>query len=86
MTSSPVDGSCQGLSLSRLEDFGITPVQANAAGGSDRICRGRALDTVVPGVTGEHFTEQTVDALAAALSAFNPSGYDANTSALRVSL
>ena len=63
-----------------LEDFGITPVQANAAGRPViAFAGGGALDTVIPGVTGEHFAEQTVDSLTAVLSSFDPSRYEAGT-------
>lgn len=60
-----------------LEDFGITPVQANAAGRPViAFAGGGALDTVVPGVTGEHFSEQTVDSLTGVLASFEASRYD----------
>lgn len=63
-----------------LEDFGITPIQANAAGRPViAFAGGGALDTVIPGITGEHFNEQTVDALAAVLSSFDPHRYDSDT-------
>jgi glycosyltransferase involved in cell wall biosynthesis len=63
-----------------LEDFGITPVQANAAGRPViAFAGGGALDTVVPGITGEHFAEQTVASLAAVLSRFDASRYDPDT-------
>jgi glycosyltransferase involved in cell wall biosynthesis len=54
-----------------IEDFGIVPVEANAAG-----CpviayrRGGALDTVKDGVTGIFFDEQTPDSLIKALDYF----------------
>ncbi|MGB1288401.1 MAG: glycosyltransferase [Aggregatilineales bacterium] len=60
-----------------LEDFGITPVQAEAAGRPVIAYRGGgALDTVVPGITGEFFDEMTVDSLAAVMQSFNESRYD----------
>ncbi len=63
-----------------LEDFGITPVQAQAAGRPVIAYRGGgALDTVVEGKTGAFFTEQTVEALMAALQAFDPADYDPQT-------
>ncbi|HLD96527.1 MAG TPA: glycosyltransferase, partial [Patescibacteria group bacterium] len=37
--------------------------------------RGGALETVVPGKTGEFFKEQTVDSLVEALKRFDPSKY-----------
>jgi glycosyltransferase involved in cell wall biosynthesis len=68
---------CKAFLFPGLEDFGITPVQAQAAGrpviafGS-----GGALDTVIPGETGEHFHEMTVDALAAVMADFDTGRYD----------
>jgi glycosyltransferase involved in cell wall biosynthesis len=60
-----------------LEDFGITPVQAEAAGRPVIAYKGGgALDTVVEGVTGEYFTEQTIDSLAAVMESFDASKYD----------
>lgn len=60
-----------------LEDFGITPVQAQAAGRPVIAFRGGgALDTVIPGMGGVLFDEQTVDSLAAAMQTFDPSAYD----------
>jgi glycosyltransferase involved in cell wall biosynthesis len=60
-----------------LEDFGIAPVEAQAAGRPVIAFRGGgALDTVAPGVTGELFAEQTVASLAAALARFDPAAYD----------
>ena len=60
-----------------LEDFGITPVQAQAAGRPVIAYKGGgALDTVVEGKTGAFFAEQTVEALMAALRAFDPADYD----------
>lgn len=60
-----------------LEDFGITPVQAEAAGRPVIAYKGGgALDTVIPGVTGEYFTEQTVESLVAVMRDFDDSQYD----------
>ncbi|MCY3748303.1 MAG: glycosyltransferase [Chloroflexi bacterium] len=59
---------CRALLFPGDEDFGITPVEAQAAGrpvvayGS-----GGALDTVIDGTTGILFREQTVESLGAAL-------------------
>jgi glycosyltransferase involved in cell wall biosynthesis len=63
-----------------LEDFGITPVQAEAAGRPVIAYKGGgALDTVIEGVTGEYFTEQTVDSLAAVMQSFDAARYDPMT-------
>jgi glycosyltransferase involved in cell wall biosynthesis len=60
-----------------LEDFGIAPVEAQAAGRPVIAFRGGgALDTVIPGKTGEFFAAPTVESLAAALTAFDPANYD----------
>ena len=60
-----------------LEDFGIAPVEAQAAGRPVIAFRGGgALDTVLPGRTGEFFTEQTVESLKAVLARFDPAAYD----------
>ena len=68
---------CQAFIFPGLEDFGITPLQAQAAGRPViAYGAGGALDTVIPGVTGEFFTEQQVEALADALARFDPKRYD----------
>jgi glycosyltransferase involved in cell wall biosynthesis len=68
---------CQAFIFPGLEDFGITPLQAQAAGRPViAYGAGGALDTVIPGVTGEFFTEQRVEALADALARFDPKRYD----------
>ncbi|GAB5493417.1 MAG: glycosyltransferase [Phototrophicaceae bacterium] len=60
-----------------LEDFGITPVQAEACGRPVIAYKGGgALDTVIEGVTGEFFTEQTVDSLADVMATFDADKYD----------
>ena len=60
-----------------LEDFGIAPVEAQAAGRPVIAFRGGgALDTVRPGQTGEFFAEQTVESLKTVLARFDPAAYD----------
>jgi len=60
-----------------LEDFGIAPVEAQAAGRPVIAFRGGgALDTVIPGETGEFFGEPTIESLRTALAAFDPASYD----------
>lgn len=60
-----------------LEDFGIAPVEAMAAGRPViAYAGGGALDTVVPGVTGELFAEQTAASLLDTLAAFDPATYE----------
>lgn len=62
---------CQALLFPGEEDFGIVPVEAQACG-TPVIAYGRggATETVIPGVTGRWFDEQTVDSLAATIEQF----------------
>ena len=54
-----------------IEDFGIVPVEAQAAGTPViAFGRGGALETVVEGETGLFFREQTVDSLCGAIEEF----------------
>ncbi|MCY4062956.1 MAG: glycosyltransferase [Chloroflexi bacterium] len=65
------------LILPGLEDFGITPVQAQAAGRPViAFGGGGALDTVIPGVTGEHFSDLTVDSLKEVWRNFDERAYN----------
>lgn len=67
---------CKAFLFPGLEDFGIAPVQAQAAGRPViAFGGGGALDTVIPGKTGELFYEMNVDSLAAVMAAFEPSRY-----------
>ena len=71
---------CRALLFPGSEDFGIVPVQAQAAGRPVlAFAGGGALDTVTPGVSGELFTEQKVDSLVAALKEFDPDKYSTHT-------
>ncbi|MBN1202650.1 MAG: glycosyltransferase [Anaerolineae bacterium] len=68
---------CRAFIFPGLEDFGIAPVQAQAAGRPVIAFKGGgALDTVIPGQTGSFFEEPTVDSLVHALRLFDASGYD----------
>lgn len=59
-----------------FEDFGVTPVEALAAGTPVITYKaGGALDYVKPGKTGLFFEEQTVDSLVAALKKFDASDF-----------
>jgi glycosyltransferase involved in cell wall biosynthesis len=61
--------TCRALVFPGLEDFGIVPVEAMAAGAPViAFGQGGALETVIDGVTGVLFDEQTVDALVAAVA------------------
>ena len=60
-----------------LEDFGIAPVEAMAAGRPViAYAGGGALDTVIPGMSGELFTALTPESLASVIRDFDPTRYD----------
>jgi glycosyltransferase involved in cell wall biosynthesis len=68
---------CRAFVFPGLEDFGITPVEAMAAGRPViAYAGGGALDTVVEGVTGTFFHEQTPESLAAAVRRFDDTAFD----------
>lgn len=68
---------CRAFLFPGLEDFGIAPVEAMSAGRPViAFGGGGALDTVVPGVTGEHFAKPTVDSLVEVLERFDWRTYD----------
>lgn len=72
--------SAQGFIFPGLDDFGITPVEALAAGCPVIAYKaGGALDYVLPGKTGMFFEEQTVESLAAALEAFQKIQFNKKT-------
>jgi len=71
---------CRGFIFPGEEDFGITPLEANAAGKPViAFAGGGARETIVPGVTGEFFHEPSAAALAAVIRAFDERQYDAMT-------
>lgn len=68
---------CRAYILPGVEDFGIAPVQAQAAGRPViAFGAGGALDTVIPGRTGTFFYEPTPEALAEAVRSFDPESVD----------
>lgn len=68
---------CDALLQCGVEDFGLTPIEANAHGRPALVYgEGGALDTMIPGVTGAFFTEQSPDAVTDALVSFDPTAYD----------
>ncbi|MDE2636458.1 MAG: glycosyltransferase [Chloroflexota bacterium] len=68
---------CRALIFPGLEDFGIAPVQAQAAGRPViAFSGGGALDTVIPGITGERFAELTADSLKEVWREFDHSAYN----------
>jgi len=63
--------ACRALVFSADEDFGIVPVEAMAAGRPVlALRRGGATETVVDGVTGLFFDDQTVEAVIDAVNRF----------------
>ncbi|MFF2094273.1 glycosyltransferase [Paenibacillus sp. NPDC058174] len=63
---------CKALLFPGLEDFGITPLEANACGRPVIAYRGGgALDTIVPGLNGMYFEAQTTESFAEALDSFD---------------
>lgn len=68
---------CRAFLFPGEEDFGITPLEAQASGrpviayGS-----GGALASVVEGVTGEFFSKQTVESMTEVLATFDEQHYD----------
>jgi glycosyltransferase involved in cell wall biosynthesis len=69
---------CRAFVFPGEEDFGITPLEAMAAGRPViAYAAGGALDTVVPGVTGRFFDQQNAAALAAAVATSRADHYDA---------
>jgi glycosyltransferase involved in cell wall biosynthesis len=64
-------GKAKGFVYAGLEDFGIAPVEAQACG-TPIICLGQGgtKETVIDGITGVHFMEQTVQALGEAVERF----------------
>ena len=67
---------CKAFIFPGLEDFGIAPVEAMSVGRPViAFGGGGALDTVVPGVTGELFNEQTWQSLFDVLARFKANDY-----------
>ena len=71
---------CRAFLFPGEEDFGLTPLEAQASGRPViALARGGALETVVDGVTGRLFPEPTVAALATALTGLRDTDFDART-------
>ncbi len=68
---------CKAFLFPGLEDFGIAPVEAMSAGRPVvAFGGGGALDTIVPGLTGELFANQEWESLHTVLANFRPRAYD----------
>ena len=72
---------CRALIFPGEEDFGIVPVEAMASGRPViAYGRGGALETVLEGLTGQFFAEQTVASLNEAINSFEADAcYDSAT-------
>jgi glycosyltransferase involved in cell wall biosynthesis len=69
-------GNARALIFPGEEDYGLVPLEAAAAGTPViAYAAGGALETVIPGETGEFFEEQEPEALAAVLRTFDRSRY-----------
>jgi len=69
--------NCQALIHPQEEDFGITAVEAMAAGRPVIAYQaGGVLESVIDGVTGKFFSEQTWESLAEAVIKFNPNQFE----------
>src|SRR2546423_12040858 len=71
---------CRAFLFPGEEDFGITPLEAQASGRPViAYSAGGALASVIDGVTGAFFKEQTVENLASVLEAFDEHKFDPQT-------
>jgi glycosyltransferase involved in cell wall biosynthesis len=69
--------SCKALILPGKDDFGIVPLEANAAGRPVIAFHGGgALDTIIEGVNGLFFRKSTMKSLMGAVKAFEDGRYD----------
>lgn len=76
--------SCRALIFPGEEDFGMVPVEAMASGRPViAYGKGGALETVVPGLSGVLFAEQTADALAGAIQRFEAMEREFGTDPIR---
>lgn len=67
---------CRAFLFPPDEDFGIAPVEAQAAGRPVLAYGfGGSLETVLAGQSGEHFAEQEIECVTAALEQFTPESY-----------
>lgn len=75
---------CRALIFPGVEDFGIVPLEAMASGRPViAFAKGGALETVVDGVTGLFFHEQSVDSLIAAIEKYEALEQNFDPAAIR---
>ena len=73
-------GRARAAILPGEEDYGLVPLEANASGRpAIAYGAGGALETIRPGITGEHFSAQTAQSLAEVLAAFDDRRFDPAT-------
>ncbi len=73
----PLMRRCAAAIFPSRDDFGLVPVEVMACGRPVLAYRaGGALETVVPGLSGEFFDEQSVATVAAAVRAFDSDSYE----------
>ena len=75
---------CRAFIFPGIEDFGITPLEAQSAGRPVIAYRdGGVLETVIDGMTGSFFDQQTPEALAEAVTAYEKGGGAISAAACR---
>jgi glycosyltransferase involved in cell wall biosynthesis len=68
---------CRALIFPGEEDFGMVPVETMASGRPVlAFGKGGAVETVIPGLSGELFYRQTTDAIIEAVEALKPEAFD----------
>jgi len=79
-TKQELYSKCMAFLYPQEEDFGITAVEAMAAGRPViALPKGGALETVIPGLTGEFVEEQTWEDIVGEIIRFQPEKYDPQT-------
>ncbi|AXH00324.1 glycosyltransferase family 4 protein (plasmid) [Deinococcus wulumuqiensis] len=75
---------CKAFVFAADEDFGIVPVEAQAAGAPViAYGKGGTLETVVPGQTGVFFGQQNVESLSRAVALFEDKAAEFNSAVIR---
>ena len=71
---------CHALIFPGIEDFGLTPLECQSAGRPViAFAQGGALESVIEGISGHFFIEQTVDAIVNAVYEFEEMLFDSET-------